>query len=111
MLPIIETPHFMLVHTLRKDIVLLTAVAKEIQPLFVLEIHNKIMQALHQYLGPIITPKKLRDHFALIYHLLDEMVDGGYPFTMESNQLQAMIQPPTIVNKVIETFATKFAVG
>mmetsp|Transcript_23943 Transcript_23943/g.44748 ORF Transcript_23943/g.44748 Transcript_23943/m.44748 type:complete len:80 (-) Transcript_23943:1299-1538(-) len=29
MLPIIETPHFMLVHTLRKDIVLLTAVAKE----------------------------------------------------------------------------------
>mmetsp|Transcript_23944 Transcript_23944/g.44749 ORF Transcript_23944/g.44749 Transcript_23944/m.44749 type:complete len:273 (-) Transcript_23944:367-1185(-) len=29
---------------------------------------------------------------------------------MESNQLQAMIQPPTIVNKVIETFATKFAV-
>jgi len=110
LLPIIETPHFILVHTLRSDVVLLTAIEKETQPLFVLEIHNKIMASLYHYLGPKITPRSIRDHFALVYHLLDEMVDGGYPFTTENNQLLAMIQPPTLVNKVIQTFATKFAV-
>ncbi|GAB5362985.1 hypothetical protein AAMO2058_000845300 [Amorphochlora amoebiformis] len=108
--PVIETPKCFLVHSRRGDIVLLTAINKETAPLFVLEIHNKIMQVMYHYFGPSVSSRTVRDHFSLIYHLLDEMVDGGFPFTTDINQLQAMIQPPTIVNKMMETFANSDSV-
>mmetsp|Transcript_13710 Transcript_13710/g.26163 ORF Transcript_13710/g.26163 Transcript_13710/m.26163 type:complete len:419 (-) Transcript_13710:175-1431(-) len=108
--PIIETPKLFLVHTRRSDIVLLTTINKETPPLFVIEIHNKIMQIMYHYFGPTVSSRTIRDHFTLIYHLLDEMVDGGFPFTTDINQLQAMIQPPTIVNKVMATFANSDSV-
>mmetsp|Transcript_3552 Transcript_3552/g.4828 ORF Transcript_3552/g.4828 Transcript_3552/m.4828 type:complete len:419 (-) Transcript_3552:244-1500(-) len=103
--PVIETPKLYLVHTRRGDVILLTTVKKETAPLFILEIHNKIMQVMYHYFGPTVNSRTIRDNFTLIYHLLDEMVDGGFPFTTDINQLQAMIQPPTIVNKFMSTFA------
>ncbi len=109
-LPIIETPKFFLVHSRRQEIVLLSTLNKEDPPLFALDIQNKILQVLAAYFKGSVTPKAVRDNFTLIYHLLDEMVDGGFPFTTESNQLMAMIQPPTMVNKMIATFASSQAV-
>jgi len=41
----------------------------------------------------------LKDNFITAYQLLDEMNDGGIPFTLEPNILQDMIAPPTIINQ------------
>jgi AP-3 complex subunit mu len=43
----------------------------------------------------------VRDNFSLILQLLDEIIDGGFPFTTEPNQLKEMIVPPSLANKVI----------
>lgn len=36
----------------------------------------------------------------MVYQLLEEMMDYGYPLTTEPNALKSMIKPPTVMNKL-----------
>ena len=38
------------------------------------------------------------------------MIDGGYPSTTEPNQLKAMITPPSLAQKLLDSVTGKFAV-
>ncbi|XP_028114762.1 AP-3 complex subunit mu-like [Camellia sinensis] len=43
----------------------------------------------------------IKDNFVIVYELLDEMIDNGFPLTTEPNILREMIPPPNIVSKVL----------
>jgi len=54
---------------------------------------------------------ELRENFSLVYQLLDEMIDGGYPSTTESNQLKEMILPPSLTGKMVRAVTGGFALS
>ncbi|KAF8198309.1 clathrin adaptor mu subunit [Mycena galopus ATCC 62051] len=72
----------------------------------------EIIIFLHQFVQVLIgyfnalEEESIRDNFVIIYELMDEMMDFGYPqttetkillefITQESNQLQVQVRPPT----------------
>mmetsp|Transcript_38226 Transcript_38226/g.75252 ORF Transcript_38226/g.75252 Transcript_38226/m.75252 type:complete len:415 (+) Transcript_38226:60-1304(+) len=104
--PVIATPKYYLIHVQRNDLTFLSTVQNETPPLLILEIQHRIVSVLQEYLKKL-SETKIRENFSTVLQLLDEMVDGGFPFTTESNQLKEMIVPPTlardIMNKVTGT--------
>jgi AP-3 complex subunit mu len=43
----------------------------------------------------------IRDHAVVIYELLSEMLDNGYPITTEPNVLKEIIKPPSTLKTVV----------
>jgi len=52
----------------------------------------------------------LRENFSLVYQVLDEMIDGGFPSTTEPNQLKEMIVPPSLTGKMVRAVTGGFQV-
>lgn len=45
----------------------------------------------------------IKDNMVIVYELLEEMLDNGFPLATESNVLKEMIRPPTILRSVVNT--------
>ncbi|RHZ79486.1 hypothetical protein Glove_144g128 [Diversispora epigaea] len=103
-LPIISTPKYQLVHVYRSGLTFLSPVSKEVDALLVLEFLHRIVDILAEYFGEI-AEISIKDNFDIVYQLLEEMMDYGYPLTTEPNALREMIVPPNIINKVISQVA------
>eukprot|EP00957_Ditylum_brightwellii_P191912 14608909-Ditylum_brightwellii.AAC.1 len=41
----------------------------------------------------------IKDNFSTVYQMLKEIVDYGWPLTIESNGLKGLIKPPTVMFK------------
>ena len=50
---------------------------------------------------------KLITLIALIFQLLEEMLDNGFPLATELNILTELIKPPTIINKAVSMVTGK----
>lgn len=46
----------------------------------------------------------------VVYELLEEMLDNGFPLATESNILKELIKPPTILRTVVNTITGVLAV-
>lgn len=53
----------------------------------------------------------IRSNFSTIYQILEEMIDGAFPYTTELNQLREMVIPPTLTRKLFESISGDFAVA
>jgi len=53
----------------------------------------------------------IRENFSIVYQVLDEFIDGGFPSTTEINQLKEMIKPPTLSQKILQSVSDSFAVS
>ncbi|KAL6545645.1 AP-3 complex subunit mu [Orobanche gracilis] len=61
---------------------------------------NGVADVLSDYLDGL-NEDLIKDNFVIVYELLDEMIDNGFPLTTESNILREMISPPNIASKVL----------
>ena len=52
-------------------------------------------------------PDFFQDNYVVIYELLDEMLDNGFPLATESNILKELIKPPNILRTVVNTVTGK----
>lgn len=43
----------------------------------------------------------------VVYEVLEEMLDNGFPLATESNILKELIKPPTILRTVVNTITGK----
>jgi len=111
--PVIPASKYYLIHIYRFNLSFLTAVRKDSQPLMVIETLNTIVEVLLEYFAKDnrIGELELRENFSLVYQLLDEMVDGGFPSTTETNQLKEMILPPSLAGKVVRAVTGGFALS
>lgn len=46
----------------------------------------------------------------MVYELLEEMLDNGFPLATESNILKELIKPPTILRTMVNTITGTFVV-
>ncbi|CAJ0747993.1 12265_t:CDS:10 [Entrophospora sp. SA101] len=104
LLPIISTPKYQLVHIYRSSLTFLSPVSNEVDALLVLEFLHRIADIFTEYFGDL-SELSIKDNFDIVYQLLEEMMDYGYPLTTEPNALREMIAPPNIINKVISQVA------
>ncbi|KAG6750370.1 hypothetical protein POTOM_044860 [Populus tomentosa] len=77
-------------------------VCVEILALYLLDFQFlcRVADVLSDYLEGL-NEDVIKDNFVIVYELLDEMIDNGFPLTTEPNILREMIAPPNIVSKML----------
>ncbi len=58
--------------------------------------------SLQDYFG-VCTEAAIKDNVVVVYEVLEEMLDNGFPLATESNILKELIKPPTILRTVVNT--------
>ena len=100
--PVISTPYHYLISIYRNRLYFVAVVTKEVQPLFVIEFLHRIVDTFVDYFE-CCSESIIKDNYVVVYELLDEMLDNGYPLATESNILKELIKPPTILRSVVNT--------
>ena len=49
----------------------------------------------------------IKENYVVVYELLDEMLDNGFPLATEANILKELIKPPNILRTVVNTVTGK----
>jgi AP-3 complex subunit mu len=65
-----------------------------------IEFLHRVLDILAEYLGAV-DEVAIKESFSLVYQLLEEMMDNGYPLTTEPNALKAMVSPPTVMGRMV----------
>ncbi|KAI8824238.1 adaptor complex AP-3 domain-containing protein [Fimicolochytrium jonesii] len=103
-------------HILRSGLVFLTVTVEEVAPLSVLHFLHRFLDLLIDYFGAV-TETTLKENFVIVYELLEELLDYGYPYITEPNILKEIVPPTTLLSTVINavslgtTYGTKLPSG
>mmetsp|Transcript_11908 Transcript_11908/g.43572 ORF Transcript_11908/g.43572 Transcript_11908/m.43572 type:complete len:418 (-) Transcript_11908:160-1413(-) len=97
---VMASPKCYLFHVVRSQCTFVAATVNELPPLFVTSFLHRIANVIQEYVGPL-KEENIVDNLLPIYQVLDEIADGGVPFTTESNVLQELIPKPTLVNRMV----------
>ncbi|XP_037541267.1 AP-3 complex subunit mu-1 [Nematolebias whitei] len=108
--PILQTPHHFLISIYRGKLFFLSVVQTEVPPLFVVEFLHRVADTFQDYFGEC-SESVISDNVVIVYELLEEMLDNGFPLATESNVLKEMIKPPTILRSVVNTLTGGSNVG
>lgn len=96
---VISTPHHKLIVIYRNKLYFVAVVTNEVSPLYVIEILHRAMDIFTEYFSEC-TESSLKENFVIVYELLDEMLDNGFPLATEVNVLKELIKPPNLYRKV-----------
>ncbi|XP_006630318.2 AP-3 complex subunit mu-1 [Lepisosteus oculatus] len=108
--PVIPTPHHYLINILRGKIFFVSVCQTEVPPLFVIEFLHRVAETFQDYFGEC-SEAAVKDNVVIVYELLEEMLDNGFPLATESNILKELIRPPTILRSVVNTITGSSNVG
>jgi AP-3 complex subunit mu len=97
--PVVATSKYYLISIYRDDIFLLVTSLGETQPLLAIEFLHLVFDILEEYFGTV-EETTIKENFATVYQLLEEMMDYGYPLTTEPNALKAMIKPSSVISRI-----------
>mmetsp|Transcript_4563 Transcript_4563/g.13468 ORF Transcript_4563/g.13468 Transcript_4563/m.13468 type:complete len:435 (+) Transcript_4563:57-1361(+) len=81
--------HF--IHTMQGDVVLVAATKDNVNVILVLKVLYKMVEIFRAYFGGSFDENQVRRNFVLIYELLDEIIDYGYPQILEADVLKKYI--------------------
>lgn len=59
--------------------------------------------SFHQDYFGVCSEPVIKDNVVVVYEVLEEMLDNGFPLATESNILKELIKPPTILRTVVNT--------
>nr|CAD7193712.1 unnamed protein product [Timema douglasi] len=100
--PVIATPHHYLISIHRCSMFFVAACMTEVPPLFVIEFLHRVVDTFEDYFSEC-TESIIKEHYVVVYELLDEMLDNGFPLATESNILKELIKPPNILRTIANT--------
>ncbi|KAL2619943.1 hypothetical protein R1flu_000148 [Riccia fluitans] len=97
---VIASPTYYLINIVREGVTFLACTQSEMQPLLAIEFLCRVADVLADYFGGL-NEDLIKDNYVLVYELLDEMMDSGFPLTTEPSILREMISPPNLVSRVL----------
>ena len=109
-LPVIASANYYLIHVARDDMIFLAVLKDETPPLFAIEFLHRVADTFVDYFGAT-DEETIKQHFVIVYQILDEMMDSGVPLTTEPNVLQELIRPPTMMARVKKAMTGASGVG
>ncbi|XP_018331380.1 AP-3 complex subunit mu-1 [Agrilus planipennis] len=104
--PVIAAPHHYLISIQRGGISLIAVCMQEVPPLFVIEFLHRVVDTFQDYFSDC-TESIIKENYVVVYELLDEMLDNGFPLATESNILKELIKPPNILRTIANTVTGK----
>jgi len=104
--PVIATPHHYLIPVYRCSIYFVSVCMTEVPPLFVVEFLHRVVDTFEDYFSEC-SETAIKENYVVVYELLDEMLDNGYPLATEANILKELIKPPNILRTVVNTVTGK----
>lgn len=104
--PVLSTPHHYLINIYRNQLYFIAVVMTEVPPLFVIEFLHRIASTFEEYFSEC-SETSIKDNYVIVYELLDEMLDNGFPLATESNVLKEMIRPPNLLRAITDTVTGK----
>ncbi|KAJ8039183.1 AP-3 complex subunit mu-1 [Holothuria leucospilota] len=99
---VIATPHHYLISIYNNQLYFVAVVQTEVSPLFVIEFLHRIVNTFEDYFNEC-TETSIKENYVVVYELLEEMLDNGFPLATESNVLKELIKPPNILRTVVNT--------
>uniref|UniRef100_A0A9L0S945 AP-3 complex subunit mu-1 n=1 Tax=Equus caballus TaxID=9796 RepID=A0A9L0S945_HORSE len=108
--PVISTPHHYLISIYRDKLFFVSVIQTEVPPLFVIEFLHRVADTFQDYFGEC-SEAAIKDNVVIVYELLEEMLDNGFPLATESNILKELIKPPTILRSVVNSITGSSNVG
>ena len=100
--PVIVTPHYHLISVQRSGLFFVAITTGETAPLFVIEFLHRVVDNFVDYFNDC-TESNLKENIVVVYELLDEMLDNGFPLATESNILKELIKPPNFLRTIANT--------
>jgi len=104
--PVLSTPHHYLINIYRCKLYFVAVVTTEVPPLFVIEFLHRVVNMFEDYFTEC-TESTIKENYVVVYELLDEMLDNGFPLATESNVLKELIRPPNILRTLTDTVTGK----
>ncbi|CAH1786571.1 unnamed protein product [Owenia fusiformis] len=104
--PVIRTPHHYLINIYRNQLYFVAVVTTEVPPLFVIEFLHRVVEMFEDYFTEC-TESSIKENYVIVYELLDEMLDNGFPLATESNILKELIRPPNLLRTITDTVTGK----
>lgn len=98
-----------LCHIKAGELRFLCPVSREVDPLVPFAFLRKFVSVLLEYLvgsadESLLTEELVREHFDIVYELLEEMLDGeGAVLITEPNSLKDIVLPPSWLDKLVKT--------
>lgn len=90
-------------HVKRNGLIFGCATEKNVSPVAVIELISKIAKVFKDYCGTL-SEESIRKNFILLYELLDEIIDYGYPQVTQTENLKAFVyNEPIVVTSVADT--------
>jgi AP-2 complex subunit mu-1 len=80
------------IHTTHNDITLIAATKNNVNCALILHFLHGFIQLCKAYIGGEINENSIRQNFSLIYELLDEVMDYGYPQILDADLLKEYIR-------------------
>ena len=74
----------------------------EVPPLFVVEFLHRVADTFEDYFNDT-SESTIKDNYVVVYELLDEMLDNGFPLATEANILKELIKPPNMLRDVVNS--------
>jgi AP-3 complex subunit mu len=78
--PVVATSKYYLVSIYRQEMFLLVTSTGETNPLSAMEFLHRVFDIMEEYFGTV-EEATIKENFATVYQLLEEMMDFGYPLT------------------------------
>jgi AP-4 complex subunit mu-1 len=89
----------------KNGITFLATTVYNVPPAFIIELLTQLTKVCKDYIG-VLNEESLRKNFTLVYELVDEILDFGWPQSASTAELQ-----PFIFNKAAEVSASKETVS
>ncbi|KAJ3074355.1 AP-3 complex subunit mu-2 [Podochytrium sp. JEL0797] len=99
-IPLASTEEYYLIHIQRNGLFFVALFREEVQPLEIVEFLQRIVDLLLDYFGELSEPI-IKEHFDVVYELLEEMLDHGHPYITEPANLKDMVPPPSLLSSVM----------
>jgi AP-3 complex subunit mu len=103
--PIHPTGRQYLLHIQGGGLFFVAVCASDTSPLQVFAVLERIRDLVQSYLG-YVSDVVVKEQFMTVYHLVDEVLDGGLPFNLEPNILHELIRAPTLLNRTSNLVAS-----
>jgi AP-4 complex subunit mu-1 len=99
--PIFNVDGVNFIYSKKNELYLVLTTKDNVSASYFLEILDKLMKVIKDHCG-ILSEESIRKNFVLIYEIIDEMIDFGYPQLSSTEQIKPFVftEPVLIQNKI-----------
>jgi AP-4 complex subunit mu-1 len=99
--PIFNVEGVNFIYSKKNELYLVLTSKDNVSPSYFLEVLDKLMKLIKDHCG-VLSEESIRKNFVLIYEVIDEMIDFGYPQLSETEQIKSFVfTEPVIMNNQI----------